>query len=90
MPFAWVVCIYASTSSPKMATTGPLDSGPQLSKAVLILHSALPLVVGVYYFVATTVSYFTQSKTEEEKPPKRVLRNVLFWLVFGVPVTYVS
>lgn len=72
-----------------MAIAEPLNSGPQLSKTIFILHSVLPLIVGAYYFIATIVSYLRQPRIEVVKVSK-VQRNVIFWLVFGVAITYVS
>lgn len=75
---------------PTMALADPFDTGSQLSKAVLALHSSLPLVVGVYHFIASTASYLKRSRNEDEKAPKKSLHRLISWLVFGVIVTYVS
>lgn len=73
-----------------MSIAEPPNSRPQLSRAVFILHSVLPLVVGVYYFLAAVVSYLRQPRGNYGKAKKKVLRNVIFWLVFGVAISYVS
>jgi hypothetical protein len=72
-----------------MAVSGSLDSGSQLTRAVLALHYGLPLFVAAYYLIAGITSYF-QSKAQDGIPSKKVLRKVVSWLILGVPITYVS